>query len=396
MKNQIHTVQATNETIRIATTLSEIEAWGPAYEDFLDAVGKYGIFYEKGWFSALWAAYSQKPGTLFFISVWDGGSIVALAPLQLLQKGVLQGRRKVLEFLGTHHPTLVNPLPEILVRSEAVRERGLKAFGEALKQNGKYWDQVDLNLWPINSPNIPVLEKQWSDADFSVHLNRSAQIDLDDGFETYESTLSRNSRSQLRRARKRLLRETNAEFHCTTELSAQRWEAISRMHRKRQEKLREKGQADRYSIFTNGIETKALHEALIWAQSIGRTRHYWLDIDGVTSAFCLGLHQGGSYFYYFVGMDELAEPYSGGMVLLHHLIEQEARRGTRCIDMMAGVNRVKTRFATRIIPLYQCYYDNKRLVSTARNTWVGFVKKVTGRVPPPGTHEPTRVWPGTA
>src|SRR5690606_16049354 len=149
-------------TVRIATSFEQLDSWGDAYDGFLDKLGEYALFYRKGWLEALWPAYSLKPGELYFLSVWRGEEIVAMAPLQLLQKGPLQGWRRVLAFIGTFHPTLVNPWPEILVAPDAPREACISALLATLDERGD-WDEIDLHHGPLDSPNRALLMRAWPD-----------------------------------------------------------------------------------------------------------------------------------------------------------------------------------------------------------------------------------------
>src|SRR5690554_6324118 len=327
-------------SVRVATSFDALRQWGAAYQRFLREIGDYGVFYDLGWLESLWPAYALKPGSLFFIGVWRGEELIALAPFQRLQKGPLQGWRRVLVFVGTYHPTLVNPWPDILVaRGESLTDC-IRALDQELSGRSD-WDEIDLNHGMEQSENVSLLKRAWPNARFAPHPNRSIQVELNEGYEGYFASLSGNSRNQLRRNRRRLNEEVKADFVCSTDLPAARWAAIEEMHYQRQHRLQLQGRKDRYSIYGNEVEANALRSALDWPRQQGCARHYWLDIDGTTSAFCLGMYQQQTYFYYFIGIDERAEQYSGGMLLLWHLIEAEANGGTRLIDLMQGVNRLK-------------------------------------------------------
>jgi CelD/BcsL family acetyltransferase involved in cellulose biosynthesis len=167
-------------------------------------------------------------------------------------------------------------------------------------------------------------------------------------------------------------------FLVTDSLPAERWAAVHDMHFKRQQRLKTEGH-DRYSVFENPVEAQALHLALEWAAQQGYARHYWMDIDDQTAAFSLGLRVGKTYVYYFIGMDERAEPYSGGMLLFNYLLEQEAEQGALSIDMMFGLSQNKERFANQQHAMVRCTYDNPRIMSTMRNGWVRLAKRVTGQ-----------------
>ncbi len=364
----------------VARSLDELAEWGEAYQDLLDTQGAYGIFYTHGWLRAMWPVYSQRPSSLHFVGVWQGGSLLAMAPFQVLHKGPIQAWRRVLSFLGTHIFYLANPWPDVLVRDRTQRQPCIDAVAAYLSASaGHTWDTLDLNHGIQSSANTDLLMHALPEANFTEHLSSSAQIMLIDGYESYHASLSRNSRSQIKRQRRRLEDERKAVFHSSTTISKARWQAIRDMHSERQARLCKKGQAERYSLFNNDAESGALLNAMNWAESRGVARHYWLDIDDKPAAFCLGVQTKETYIYYFVGMGPAAEAYSGGSLLLAELIGKEARSGTKLIDLLQGINRTKLRFANQQRSLYQCSYESPHLNSQWRNAWVGTARRLARR-----------------
>ncbi len=361
-------------TTQIATTLDEIEQWGHAYQHFLTALGPYGIFYQPGWLRGLWPAYSLHPSTLFFISIWQNEEMLALAPFQLLQKGPLQGWRRLVSVLGTHHPTLANPLPDILVVDESLRGTCMETLLATLERESGRWDQLELIHFPADSPALDYLRRALPRAKLVNDDNQAGLVDLSEGFQAYRASLSRKMLKALRRCHRQLESVGNFRFHSSNGVSSERWKLIRQMHVDRQQRLTNKGGHSRYSVFGNEIEATAMENAFGWAEQTGCARHYWLDIDDTPAAFVLGLFQGNTYFYYFISMDQRAEPFSGGIQLLLHLIEEEARRGMTTIDMMFGMSFNKSRFANVQKVLCNCYIKNRRMLSVARNGWVDLAK----------------------
>ncbi len=361
-------------SVRIATHLDEMESWGEGYQHFLTALGPYGIFYMPGWLHGLWPAYSLQPSTLFFISIWQNEEMLALAPFQVLQKGPLQGWRRIVSLLGTHHPTLANPLPDILVVDENLRETCIRTLLATLERESGRWDQLELNHFPAASPALDYLRRVWPRADVVNDENRVGLVDLNEGFQAYHASLSRKMLKALRRCQRQLEGVGNVRFHSSNGVSSERWKLIREMHVDRQQRLNNKGGQGHYSVFGNEIEATAMEHAFSWAEQTGCARHYWLDIDDRPAAFALGLFQRDTYFYYFIGMDQRAEPFSGGVQLLLFLIEEEARRGVTTIDMMFGMSFNKGRFANAQKVLCNYRIKNRRLLSVARNGWVDLAK----------------------
>jgi len=360
--------------VRVAVDFLELDSWGTDYEKFLAAIGDYGLFYQKGWLRAIWPVYASQSSQLCFIGVWQQQELIALAPFQLLRKGAVQGWRRVLTFFGTNHPTLGNPWPDILVSKDQMRAWCIEKILATLSLRHRDWDQIEFNHWP-DSPNVTLLKNEWSETEFLLENNRSAQIYLPEGFDAYLASRSSKLRYQMRKHRRNLEAVSSVQFLSTDSLPASRWSAVRDMHFNRQQRLKTEGH-DRYSVFENADEAEALRLALAWAGQQGCARHYWLDIDNETAAFSLGLRVGQTYIYYFIGMDERAEPYSGGMLLLMHLLEEEARQGIKTVDMMFGMNENKERFSNQQCDLVHCVHENRRLISALRNGWVRLAKRI--------------------
>jgi len=372
--------------VRVAMNFSELDNWGADYEKFLAAIGDYGLFYQKGWLRAIWPVYSSQSSQPFFIGIWRQQELIALAPLQLLEKGAVQGWRRVLTFFGTNHPTLGNPWPDILVLKEELRPWCINQILATLALCHRDWDQIEFNHWP-DSPNVTLLKHEWSQTEFLLENNRSAQIDLRQGFDTYLASRSSKLRYQMRKHRRNLEAVASVKFLTTDSLCASRWSAVRDMHFKRQQRLKTEGH-DRYSVFENPEEAEALRLAMEWAAQQGCARHYWLDIDNQTAAFSLGLRIGHTHIYYFIGMDERAEPYSGGMLLLMHLLQEEASQGIQTVDMMFGMNENKERFSNQQCDLLHCVHENPRLISAMRNGWVRLAKRIMTNQPSSPTASP--------
>lgn len=361
--------------VSIARSFAQLRAWEPAYSRFLSGLGGYGVFYRQEWLASLWPAYARTGISLFFIGIWRDEELIAVAPLQLLAKGPSQAWRRVLSFVGTHHPTLSNPWPDILVAREEARSSCFQSIAAALSRCANEWDELDLRQLHENSPSLALLQSTWPQAELALEAERSGQVDLGCGFDAYLANLSSDMRKKLRWGRRQLDGLGQVRFHSSEAVSRERWECVSRMHRGRQERLSRK-HADRHSVFAVPRESAAFRQAIDRAGEAGAARHYWLDIDGEAAAFALGLWHRNSYFYYLIGMEETVERYSGGAQLLLFLIEEETRRGTVLVDMLFGMNWNKTRFANRERSLYRCSIVNRQLASRMRSGWVRLAKKM--------------------
>jgi CelD/BcsL family acetyltransferase involved in cellulose biosynthesis len=157
-------------------------------------------------------------------------------------------------------------------------------------------------------------------------------FDLPDTLEAYEARLSKSTRKDFRRARRKLIEDGSAEVRTCARpedvqcmlgdlfhLSALRWEGsdeIGVFQRKPQE-------AEFYRLFAPQ------------AQRRGWLRLLTLNVDGRAVAAEYGYRYGGSYVALQAGYD-VSGPPGSGKVLLNQMISQEIDAGTAVFDLLVG------------------------------------------------------------
>jgi CelD/BcsL family acetyltransferase involved in cellulose biosynthesis len=170
-------------------------------------------------------------------------------------------------------------------------------------------------------------------------------------------------------------------FSVSAELTPARLAEVAEIHRRRQASLRARARR-RSSIFENPAEAAILRELLEWAARNGRSRHYWLDVDGRLAAFVLCFHRGATLFPYLMAFDPAYEPFAPTKHLYLYLFEHEADLcATRTVNLLPGLNLLKRQFATQTVGHLRWSATNRRrLASRLRCRWTRLARALKANV----------------
>lgn len=166
-------------------------------------------------------------------------------------------------------------------------------------------------------------------------------IELDDGFEGWLASRSRNFRSQLGRRRRRAEREHEVGFEAMpapAELE-ERMATLFDLHDSRRRQVGAGG-------LLGAAERRAYTRFAAASLERGWLRLHELRLDGTAVAAWYGWRLGDRYCYGISGFDPRHSELAVGMILLAHTIEAAAAEGSRVYDMLWGDEAYKSRYET--------------------------------------------------
>lgn len=366
-------------------SLEQLDNEGARYDDFIAGVGDIGFFYQREWIRAMLDAWALGPDrgrgerSLAFVLVEEGGRILSIAPFQLERKGASQLWLQRLYFLGEVSGSLSNGTPDILVVEGADRRGCLGAIGEFLmSQRELRWDRLELGMLPADSPNGPILSAIFPEGESRGESLLTPWVDLSAGHDAYLEQMDGKLRREIRRCRRRLEEQADYRFEVTDVINDQQWAAMEQVHRGRQAAARREGRR-RYSLFEDPVEGGCFERAIDWTNRAHAGRHYWLWIEGQLAAFGVGFPYGETYYFYLMAFDEQFHALSPSRLLLDELIREEARRETRRIDMLPGLNLLKQQFATEVQEHIRLAVNRPSPGSRLRVGWRKWAKSMISR-----------------
>jgi CelD/BcsL family acetyltransferase involved in cellulose biosynthesis len=157
-------------------------------------------------------------------------------------------------------------------------------------------------------------------------------------FESFLTTRSRNFRSQLGRAQRRLEREHRLVFRLTTDPGALEGDLASLM------RLHASRWSSGHSTSFAGARGAFHHDFARRALANGWLRLWTMELDGEPAASWYGLRFGGVEHYYQSGRDPRYESLKVGFVLLAHTLRCAFDDGLREYRLGRGAEEYKRRF----------------------------------------------------
>jgi CelD/BcsL family acetyltransferase involved in cellulose biosynthesis len=156
-------------------------------------------------------------------------------------------------------------------------------------------------------------------------------------FDDYLASRSRNFRSQLRRAERRLAREHRLSYRVTQDPDDLERDltTLMRLHRMRWQKGSKTFTGPR-EAFQRDFARRAFDQ--------GWLRLWTMELDGQPVACWYGLRYGGADYYYQAGRDPRLGPLKVGFVLLGHTIRSACEDGMQEYRFGLGDEPYKSRF----------------------------------------------------
>jgi CelD/BcsL family acetyltransferase involved in cellulose biosynthesis len=312
----------------------ELTGWQP----LVDMDPKRQIFATPLWNKVWWEEFGANK-ELFVLTMHRLGDLVAIVPLY---RKVEDGR-KVLRFVGGIDLTdYLGPI--CLPEDRGDVADSLLAW---LERSDVEWDEFDAHNMPVPFGFAEILVERLDRYGFSFGLEQeetSGQLCLPPNWDTYVSSLSSKDRHELRRKRRRLLREhpdlvarTSGEDDLELDLKI-----FIEMHRG----------ADGLKGHFMRPEIATFFERMAHAFApLGWLRLDILEISGTPIAGTFSFEYANNFYLYNSAYEPEAKRMSPGFVLTSKLIKEAIGRGVRTFDFMRGHERYKYQLGAEAVPL---------------------------------------------
>ncbi len=301
------------------------------------------IFLTWEWIAA-WREAVAPHAPLLLVTVRDPAHrLVAVAPFYRTRMRLLGAvPYRVARVLGDFHSG--SEYPDLIIDRE-VEDAAASALVEALLARRNLWDC----LWLPRMAGWTGARERWRALCEAhglwvhEHLRDFAPVDLREDFEGFLGTLSRNTRSSLRRRMRDVLDGDGATFClCTPDDREEFLDALFRLHAQRWATRGDEGS------FRRQPHMEAFYRRFIpEAQQRGWLRLYGLRLGGELKAVQIGYVYGGTYSQLQEGFCPSA-PDGVGNVLRALSIESLIAEGVRCYDFLGEWSEHKRRWGATL------------------------------------------------
>lgn len=287
-------------------------------------------------------------GELHLLTVRDGGALVGIAPLFLLEETDAQGRtRRLLRLIGSVDAS--DYLDLIAARG---REREvLAAMLAALAKDGA-WDVLDLYNVPEASCSRVWLPELAAERGWTLTDDRQVTcpiIRLPASFDEYVQSLDKKDRHELRRKLRRAEGTAGLTWYAITgddhthDLDEAAEAFIDLMMKSRSDK----------SAFMTDAMRRFFHQIIHAAHAAGFLHLAFLEVHGVKAAAYLNFDYNGKRLVFNSGLETQGfQSLSAGIVLAARLIEESIKLGYTEFDLLRGDEEYKYRLGAKDTWIY--------------------------------------------
>jgi CelD/BcsL family acetyltransferase involved in cellulose biosynthesis len=314
---------ATQQRLR-AEVHASVDAVAAEWQRLADATGA-APFLRPGWFAAWWAAFGAGRPEILALRRPDG----ALAALIALHRRL--GR--VLSSTNWHSP---------LYGMVVADQEAAAALAATLFERRPF--EVSLGFVDAAAPELDLYRAAAAAAGYRMlerTMQRSPYVVTTGTWDDFaRQRLSRNRRSQLGRARRRLEREGRVELELA--------DGRERLDEVLEEAFRIEAsgwKGTNGTAITSRPDTRRFYRDVArWAAGEGWLRIAFLRLDGRAVAMMYLLETDRTLWYLKGGYDPGFEHHSPGMVLLASVIEDAFGRDLDRIELLGGDERYKLAF----------------------------------------------------
>jgi CelD/BcsL family acetyltransferase involved in cellulose biosynthesis len=310
----------------------------PEWKELLKRDPDRHIFATPEWQRCWWEEFSAGK-EIHTLEMRRDAELVALVPLYLKR----DDGRSILRLIGGID------LTDYLGPICALEDRGdvAEATVAWLQDAGIAWDEFDGHNMPVPLGFAEYLVDHADRRGFDITLTQeetSAVLVLPDSWEAYERSLDSKERHELRRKRRRFVREhPDAQMRSATQETLQEdLETFVEMHRGAEGM---KGHFMKPEIATF---FRRVAEALM---PLGWLRLDLLEIGGRAVAATFGFQLENTFYLYNSAYEPEVRRLSPGLVLVSHLVERAIDEGRQRFDFLRGPERYKYQLGAEALPL---------------------------------------------
>jgi CelD/BcsL family acetyltransferase involved in cellulose biosynthesis len=268
-----------------------------------------------------------------------GDEIAGIVPLYRKH----EGDRKIMRFLGGIDLTdYLGPICALGDRDDIA-----DALVAWLKDTPVEWDEFDGHNMPVPFGFADYLVERADGYGFQFTLEQeetSAVLPLPSDFDAYLESLDAKERRELKRKRRRLVREVpDAQFRSTTEETLEEdLKYFVEMHR---------GTEGHKGHFMKPEIATFFERVARALMPLGWLRLDFLEIGGRPVASTFGFELGDRFYLYNSAYEPEVARLSPGVVLVSRLIEHAIEKGLATFDFLRGPERYKYQLGAQAVPL---------------------------------------------
>jgi CelD/BcsL family acetyltransferase involved in cellulose biosynthesis len=317
-----------HRTVLRSETHASVEAVAEEWRRLADDA-KAAPFLQPGWFVAWWAAFGAGRPEIVALRR-PGGPLLALIPLR---------RRlgRVLSSTNWHSPQY---------GMLAADPQAAAALAASLFERRPF--ELSLGFVDGTAPELHLYRSAAAAAGYRVlerTMQRSPFVVTTGSWEAFaRERLSRNRRSQLGRARRRLEREGRVELELA--------DGRERLEEVLEEAFRVEASgwkgASGTAITSRPDTHRFYRDVARWAAGEGWLRVAFLRLDGRATAMMYLLETNRTLYYLKGGYDPSFERFSPGVVLLGSVIEHAFASDIDRVELLGGDERYKLDFTSEV------------------------------------------------
>jgi CelD/BcsL family acetyltransferase involved in cellulose biosynthesis len=194
--------------VEVYRGLEDLRAISRDWQQLFEQLERRCFFHYYGWWKSYLEALEADPGSVSFFLIRRGHQPVAIIPLKCAERRMFGLRTRQWQLPQHWHM----PLSDALCARNSPMPEVLAALLRALRgQESSPWDALVFDRVLEESPVLPLL----ADARGRLHTSISHTCDYivcQGSYADVTATFSRNFRSNLKKARNKLARQTGVEF----------------------------------------------------------------------------------------------------------------------------------------------------------------------------------------
>lgn len=331
----------------LITSTAEFANLRPSWEALFHACPWATVFQAPQWQLTWWQHFGRE-GSLRALALYDGETLVGLAPFYITR----EGKTPLLRLVGgidltDYLDVLARPNYESHLW-EAVLDTWL---GEQCECT------LDLHSLRADSPTVRLLPEHASAHHIALTHQQETVcpvIALPASWEAYQAALPSKARHELRRKLRKAGRDALTSWYIVAHPTAIAEDLPRFFH------LHEQSSPEKAAFWT------PTRRAFFEAMAVEMSRAGWLKlafllVNGAPAATFMFFDDGERFLLYNSGFDPAFDALSPGWVLLGYLIEHAIRLGRREFDFLRGDEAYKYEFGARSCPLF-----NMRLIPPHR------------------------------
>ena len=309
-------------------------------------------FHSWAWCRAFWR-HLAPPGCQLqiFIVRDNSGELRGVAPMFIRPGSILRPSllRSLATEVGDYGGFLVSPTESDPVSGELWR---------CIDEHSPRWQSAEISKLSLETPKCPSLTLRWRRAESEPCYSFELPNDPD----AYMRQLGRKARENLRRRRRRLEREHDAEFR-----SVRTVDELARILSQFIQLQKERFATKYYrGFFKDRQRGEFFGEVAAAFLEYGWLDLHILEIDGELAAAQFGIELHGCRFNYQIAMDAKYARHSPGMLLMLSSINGAIARGAHRYDLLTGGGEYKRTLQARPQMRYDLTWTRKPLVTFLR------------------------------